>query len=113
MPPAVRRRRGATSADFFRQVPPAEAVIDTAHGARRSLCDGQRQAGLKERPMSPRFDLVIRNGTIVDGTGSAAREGDEATIVSGKVTYRDGEATGTLPGRIVRGQREAVRQAAE
>lgn len=29
--------------------------------------------------------------------------GYTATIVAGKITYRDGEATGTLPGRLVRG----------
>ena len=29
--------------------------------------------------------------------------GYEATIVGGKVTFREGEATGTLPGRLVRG----------
>ena len=29
--------------------------------------------------------------------------GYDATIVSGKVTFRDGEATGTLPGKLVRG----------
>jgi len=31
--------------------------------------------------------------------------GYEATVVSGAVTYRGGEATGALPGRLVRGQR--------
>jgi N-acyl-D-aspartate/D-glutamate deacylase len=35
-------------------------------------------------------------------------DGYMATIVSGRVTYRDGEATGQLPGRIVRGQRFAA-----
>ena len=30
-------------------------------------------------------------------------EGYRATIVSGAVTYRDGEATGALPGKLVRG----------
>lgn len=34
-------------------------------------------------------------------------EGYEATIVSGAVTYRRGEATGQLPGRVVNGQRAA------
>ncbi len=29
--------------------------------------------------------------------------GYDATIVAGAVTYRDGEATGALPGRLVRG----------
>jgi N-acyl-D-aspartate/D-glutamate deacylase len=32
-------------------------------------------------------------------------DGYEATIVSGRVTYRNGEATGELPGQLVRGQR--------
>ncbi len=39
--------------------------------------------------------------------------GYEATIVSGTVTYRGGEPTGKLPGRMVKGQRAAVLQAAE
>ena len=33
--------------------------------------------------------------------------GYEATIVAGAVTYRGGEATGALPGKMVRGQRAA------
>ena len=33
--------------------------------------------------------------------------GYRATIVSGAVTYRDGEATGALPGRLVRGPQTA------
>jgi N-acyl-D-aspartate/D-glutamate deacylase len=39
-------------------------------------------------------------------------EGYVATVVSGTVTYRNGQATGALPGRLVRGQREAVATAA-
>lgn len=35
--------------------------------------------------------------------------GYRATIVSGAVTYRDGEATGALPGRLVRGAQGAPR----
>jgi N-acyl-D-amino-acid deacylase len=34
-------------------------------------------------------------------------DGYVATIVSGKVTYRNGEHTGELPGRLIRGQQEA------
>ncbi len=34
-------------------------------------------------------------------------EGYVATIVSGVPVYRNGEATGSLPGKLVRGQREA------
>ena len=39
--------------------------------------------------------------------------GYAATIVSGVVTYRNGTATGALPGRVVRGQRQALLLAAE
>lgn len=39
--------------------------------------------------------------------------GYSATIVSGAVTYRDGQATGALPGRLVKGQRNPERIAAE
>jgi len=34
-------------------------------------------------------------------------DGFDATIVSGAVVYRHGEATGALPGRLIRGTREA------
>ena len=34
--------------------------------------------------------------------------GYEATIVSGQVTFREGEATGVLPGRLVRGMQAAL-----
>jgi N-acyl-D-aspartate/D-glutamate deacylase len=40
-------------------------------------------------------------------------KGYEATIVSGAVTYRNGEATGALPGRMVKGQRAPTAIAAE
>jgi N-acyl-D-aspartate/D-glutamate deacylase len=33
--------------------------------------------------------------------------GYEATIVSGQVTYREGQATGALPGKLVRGPQSA------
>ena len=47
--------------------------------------------------------------------GSAWQKADgyAVTIVSGAVTYRDGAATGALPGRLVKGQREAQLLAAE
>lgn len=38
---------------------------------------------------------------------SQRADGYEATIVSGVVTYRNGEATGALPGRLVRGAKPA------
>jgi N-acyl-D-aspartate/D-glutamate deacylase len=41
-------------------------------------------------------------------------EGYVATVVAGETTYRDGEPTGALPGRLLRGGREApARMAAE
>ena len=33
-------------------------------------------------------------------------DGIEATLVSGEVIYRQGEATGALPGKLVRGSQE-------
>ncbi len=37
-------------------------------------------------------------------------KGYVATVVNGTVTYREGEATGALPGRLVRGQQDAPRR---
>jgi len=38
---------------------------------------------------------------------SQRADGYVATIVSGKVTYKDGEPTGALPGRLIRGAKAA------
>ncbi len=40
-------------------------------------------------------------------------DGYDATIVSGVVTYRNGRSTGALPGRLVRGGKEAPETAPE
>jgi N-acyl-D-aspartate/D-glutamate deacylase len=48
------------------------------------------------------YDLPAGGKRLVQRT-----EGIEATIVSGAVVYRNGEPTGALPGRLVRGAREA------
>jgi N-acyl-D-aspartate/D-glutamate deacylase len=48
------------------------------------------------------YDLPAGGKRLVQRT-----EGFDATIVSGEVVYRHGEATGALPGRLVRGAREA------
>ncbi|MBX3502031.1 MAG: amidohydrolase family protein [Alphaproteobacteria bacterium] len=45
------------------------------------------------------YDLPAGGKRLVQRT-----EGFDATIVSGEVVYRGGEATGALPGRLVRGQ---------
>ncbi|MDH5738088.1 MAG: amidohydrolase family protein, partial [Gammaproteobacteria bacterium] len=46
------------------------------------------------------YDLPAGGGRLDQTT-----EGFLATIVSGKITYENGEATGDLPGRLVRGQK--------
>jgi N-acyl-D-aspartate/D-glutamate deacylase len=52
---------------------------------------------MKLRPPAIVYDLPAGGKRLVQRT-----EGFDATIVSGAVVYRDGEATGALPGRLVR-----------
>jgi N-acyl-D-aspartate/D-glutamate deacylase len=49
------------------------------------------------------FDLPAGGRRLLQKAG-----GYDATIVSGQVTYRHGDATGNLPGRMVKGQRAAA-----
>ena len=49
------------------------------------------------------YDLPAGGKRLIQRT-----DGFDATIVSGQVVYRDGEATGALPGRLVRGARPAA-----
>jgi N-acyl-D-aspartate/D-glutamate deacylase len=81
--------------------------------------------------MMAAFDLLVRGGLVIDGKAdlnvidysklslhaprvtfdlpaggrrlSQRSEGFAATVVSGVVTFRDGEPTGHLPGRLIRG----------
>ena len=48
------------------------------------------------------YDLPAGGKRLVQRT-----DGFDATVVSGAVVYRDGEATGALPGRLVRGPQAA------
>jgi N-acyl-D-aspartate/D-glutamate deacylase len=48
------------------------------------------------------FDLPAGGKRLLQGA-----RGYVATVVSGKVTYRDGKATDALPGKLVRGQQAA------
>lgn len=48
------------------------------------------------------YDLPAGGKRLVQRT-----EGFDATIVSGEIVYRDGVATGALPGRLIRGMRAA------
>ncbi len=55
---------------------------------------------LRLRPPRIVYDLPAGGKRLVQRT-----DGFDATIVSGAIVYRDGEATGALPGRLVRGHR--------
>jgi N-acyl-D-aspartate/D-glutamate deacylase len=50
------------------------------------------------------FDLPAGGKRLLQGA-----HGYQATIVGGAVTYREGEPTGALPGRLVRGGRDTAR----
>ncbi len=97
-----------------------------ATAVRWMTSDTARTIGLADRGMiAPGFKadlnvididrLHLRAPTITrDLPGGAARlvqsaEGYDATIVSGAVVYRAGQASGALPGRLVRGQQPAPR----
>lgn len=87
---------------------------DTAHAI--GLHDrGVLRPGLKADVNIIDFDAlkVERPYMVFDLPGGGRRllqkaRGYEATIVSGVVTYRKGEATGATPGRLVRGPQESV-----
>ena len=46
------------------------------------------------------YDLPAGGKRLLQGAA-----GYRATVVAGEITYRDGEPTGALPGRLVRGGR--------
>jgi N-acyl-D-aspartate/D-glutamate deacylase len=50
------------------------------------------------------YDLPAGGKRLLQGA-----HGYRATVVAGEITYRDGEATGALPGRLVRGGRDTAR----
>ena len=50
------------------------------------------------------YDLPAGGKRLLQGA-----RGYRATVVAGEVTYRDGEPTGALPGRLVRGGRDTAR----
>jgi N-acyl-D-aspartate/D-glutamate deacylase len=75
---------------------------------------GQLRAGMKADINILDYDnLRLRRPEIVYDLPAGGKrliqrtDGFDATIVSGAVVYRHGEATGALPGRLIRGTREA------
>jgi N-acyl-D-aspartate/D-glutamate deacylase len=59
-------------------------------------------AGLELHSPSIAFDLPAGGRRLTQKA-----DGFVATIVNGEIVYRDGVATGALPGRLVRGQQQA------
>ena len=98
----------------------ARGRLDVAWLVRRQTSDNARAVGLNDRGvLAPGYKADL-NVIDFDKLGVEApvmkwdlpaggkrllqkARGYRATIVSGVVTYRDGEATGALPGRLVRG----------
>jgi N-acyl-D-aspartate/D-glutamate deacylase len=100
----------------------AKGRFDLGYLVKRQTADTARAVGLMDRGMiavgkkgdlnvidfdklrvqAPRmaFDLPAGGKRLLQGA-----DGYDATIVSGQVAYRNGEATGALPGKLVRGPR--------
>ena len=90
------------------RAPPASAIAASSPSARRpTSTSSTTTASAFGRPYVA-YDLPAGGKRLLQKA-----HGYEATIVSGVVTYRDGAATGALPGQLVRGQREAQLMAAE
>ncbi len=99
-----------------------EQVFALPEIVRRLTSDTARAAGLSDRGLLKPglkadvnvFDLATLSldapRMVADLPAGGRRllqraRGYAATVVAGQVTYRDGEATGALPGRLVRGRR--------
>ncbi len=74
-------------------------VIAAGYRADLNVIDLDR---LKLHLPEMRYDLPLGSGRLVQRA-----DGYEATLVAGEVTYRNGEPTGRLPGRLIRGAQEA------
>ena len=59
-------------------------------------------ARLRLKAPTVAYDLPAGGKRLLQGA-----EGYEATIVAGAITYRNGEPTGALPGRLLRGGKAA------
>jgi N-acyl-D-aspartate/D-glutamate deacylase len=103
----------------------AHGRLDVSWLVKRHTADNARAVGLNDRGVvAPGYKADL-NVIDFDKLGVAAPEmkwdlpaggkrllqkarGYRATVVSGTVTYRDGEATGALPGKLVRGPQAAA-----
>src|SRR5690606_4231156 len=74
-------------------------VIAAGYRADLNVIDLDR---LKLHLPEMRYDLPLGSGRL-----EQRADGYEATLVAGEVTYRNGEPTGRLPGRLIRGAQEA------
>ncbi|WP_313808472.1 N-acyl-D-amino-acid deacylase family protein [Sphingobium sp.] len=108
----------------------ADRKIDLPYAIRKLTFEPAFAVGLKDRGLVrpgykadlnvidlERLHLYAPNITYDLPTGgrrlTQRADGYEATIVSGTITYRQGRSTGALPGRLVRGGREAPRVAGQ
>jgi N-acyl-D-aspartate/D-glutamate deacylase len=80
-------------------------LVAVGHKADLNVIDYER---LQIRVPEMRYDLPAGGKRLVQRA-----DGYTATIVSGAVVSREGEPTGALPGRLVRGQQSALAAAAE
>jgi N-acyl-D-aspartate/D-glutamate deacylase len=76
-------------------------LVAPGHRADLNVIDYDR---LQVKVPEMRYDLPAGGKRLVQGA-----EGYAATIVAGQVTYREGEPTGALPGRLVRGRQQPGR----
>jgi len=106
----ARWARDAAEADRI-PLPQAVAALTSVPAALAGLADrGRLVVGAKaDINLIDLARLRVHVPTVVHDLPAGGRrmhqraDGYVATIVSGAVTYRDGEATGALPGRLVRG----------
>jgi len=98
--------------------------FDLGYLVKRQTLDTARAVGLNDRGliapgMKADLNVIDMDALAVKAPGMAydlpaggkrllqGAHGYDATIVSGQVTYRNGEATGALPGKLVRGPQAA------
>ena len=93
---------------------PTVFIIDDDPSARRGLTRLIRAAGMKADVNVIDLDALLLHAPemVYDLPAEGRRliqkvDGYRYTICSGEVTYEDGEATGAMPGRLIRGPQTA------